>query len=130
MMSKIYFFIVILALFLTILISNFYFSKKELVRYKIDDKTYFLKIAKTPEDWRRGLMFIRKPVNFDGMIFIFPDKQIRTFWNKNTFIDLDIYWLDDNKIIGKDFLPSIEKTKEIYTITSPEPVNKVIEIIK
>ncbi|MEM0476681.1 MAG: hypothetical protein QW367_03565, partial [Candidatus Aenigmatarchaeota archaeon] len=53
-------------------------------------------------------------------IFIFPDKQIRYFWNKNTFVDLDVYWLDDDKIIGREFLPSIEKTKEIYTIKSPE----------
>lgn len=67
---------------------------------------------------------------FDGMIFVSPDKQIRYFWNKNTFVDLEVYWLDDDKIIGRDFLPSIEKTKEIKTIQSPAPVNKVIEVTK
>ncbi|GBD34309.1 Capsule biosynthesis protein CapA [bacterium HR35] len=101
-----------------------------LLPYQINNKIYLLKIADEPLEWERGLMFVRKPIDFDGMIFIFPDKQIRSFWNKNTLVDLDIYWLDDDKIIGKDFLPSIEKTKGIYTITSPVPVNKVIEIIK
>jgi hypothetical protein len=98
--------------------------------YKLNNKNYLLKIAKTPEEWERGLMFVKKPVNYDGMIFIFPDKQIRSFWNKNTFVDLEIYWLDDDKIIGKDELESIEKTKIIKIIKSPTYVNKVIEIIK
>jgi len=98
--------------------------------YNLNGNPLLLKIADEPKKWEQGLMFVRKPVDFDGMIFIFPDKQIRYFWNKNTFVDLDIYWLDDDKIVGKDFLPSIEKTKEIYTITSSVPVNKVIEVIK
>lgn len=47
-----------------------------------------------------------------------------------SYSNLDIYWLDDEKIVGKDFLPSIEKSKKVITKTSPAPVNKVIEIIK
>ncbi|GIW65516.1 MAG: hypothetical protein KatS3mg094_035 [Candidatus Parcubacteria bacterium] len=107
----------------------------DFINYNLEGKNYKLLIANEPLEWSRGLMFVKKTLNnkenkFDGMIFIFPDKQTRSFWNKNTFVDLDIYWLDDNKIVGKDFLPSIEKTKEIYTLISPAPVNKVIEIIK
>ena len=74
-------------------------------------------------------MFYKKPVNFDGMIFIFPEKQVRTFWNKNTYMDLDIYWMDDGKIIGKSLLPSILKTKKIITVSSGK-VNQVVEIIR
>ena len=74
-------------------------------------------------------MFYKKPVDFDGMIFIFPEKEIKSFWNKNTFIDLNLYWIDDNKIIGKSFLPSILNSKEIVTVNSSEKVNKVVEII-
>jgi len=66
----------------------------------------------------------------DGMIFIFPNKEIRSFWNENTYLDLDVYWLDDDRVVGKDYLPSILKTKEPYTINSKEEVDKVIEIIK
>jgi len=75
-------------------------------------------------------MFYKKPVDFDGMIFIFSDKRERRFWNKNTYLDLDIYWLDENMVVGKVFLPSIEKSKETVTIDSSKAVNKVIEIIK
>ena len=125
------------------IIQNIYFRKfylnnnfqienmsERLVPYELDKKIYLLREAKTSEEWQKGLMFVKKPVDYDGMIFIFPDKQIRSFWNKNTFVDLEVYWLDDDKIIGKEELPSIIKTKTVKIITSPLPVNKVVEIIK
>jgi uncharacterized membrane protein (UPF0127 family) len=125
------------------IIQNIYFRKfylnnnfqienmsERLVLYELDKKIYLFREAKTPEEWQKGLMFVKKPVDYDGMIFIFPDKQIRSFWNKNTFVDLEVYWLDDDKIIGKEELPSIVKTKTVKIITSPLPVNKVVEIIK
>jgi hypothetical protein len=128
-----YFALIILGflIFLALTINLFFNKKKsDFLIYKLNNKDYLLKIAKTPEEWQRGLMFIKKPVDYDGMIFIFPDKQIRSFWNKNTFVDLEVYWLDDDKIIGKDKLESIEKTKIVKTIQSPGPVNKVIELIQ
>jgi poly-gamma-glutamate capsule biosynthesis protein CapA/YwtB (metallophosphatase superfamily)/uncharacterized membrane protein (UPF0127 family) len=111
--------------------NNFQIEKmsERLIPYELENKIYLLREVKTPEEWQRGLMFVKKPVDYDGMIFIFPDKQIRSFWNKNTFVDLEVYWLDDDKIIGKDKLESIEKTKNVKTIQSPGPVNRVIELI-
>ncbi|MDH7476054.1 MAG: DUF192 domain-containing protein [Microgenomates group bacterium] len=100
------------------------------INYFLENKNVTLLIADTPEKWERGLMFVKKLDDADGMIFIFPDKKIRTFWNKNTFVDLDIYWINGKNIIGKDFLPSISKTGKITTVDSKKEVNKVIEIIK
>jgi poly-gamma-glutamate synthesis protein (capsule biosynthesis protein) len=124
-------------------IENIYFRKfylnnafqienmsERLIPFQIEDKIFLLRAAKIPNEWQKGLMFVKKPVDYDGMIFIFPDKQIRSFWNQNTFLDLEVYWLDDDKIIGKDKLESIEKTKIVKTIQSPGPVNKVIELIQ
>lgn len=103
---------------------------EKLLPFELEGKIYKLRIADNSQEWERGLMFVEKPVDYDGMIFVFPDKKIRYFWNKNTLVDLDVYWLDDDKIMDKNLLPSIKKTKEIYSIKSPQPVNKVIEIIK
>lgn len=100
------------------------------INYQLNNKTYKLLTAEKTAEWSRGLMFYKKLDGADGMIFVFPDKQIRNFWNKNTYMDLDIYWLDDNKIVGKDFLPSIEKSKEIIVVNSDKEVNRVIEIIR
>ncbi len=99
------------------------------ILYTVQNKQYRLFTAKTPQEWEKGLMFVRKLDNADGMIFLFPDKNTRTFWNKNTYVDLDLYWMDDMIVVGKSYLPSVEK-KGIVTVTSPRPVNMVVELIR
>lgn len=128
-------FAIIVYFFFILSHNNFYTSlfNKEIINYEIDNKQYKLLVADSPLEWQKGLMYQidKKQIKeADGMIFIFPDKQIRSFWNKNTYLDLDVYWLDDDKIIGKDFLPNILTTKDPYTINSKEKVNKVVEIIR
>lgn len=102
---------------------------KGTIPYTLQGKKYILLTAKTPQEWGKGLMDVRKLNNADGMIFIFPDKEIRSFWNKKTYLNLDLYWIDEDKVIGKSFLPSVEK-QGIVTVSSSSPVNKVIEIVK
>ena len=127
-------YIFLLAVSFLLLFLFFYFKKSQrLISYSLEGKTYKLLIAKTPLKHQKGLMFYRSKKELkgaDGMIFIFSNKNYRTFWNKNTFLDLDVYWIDGDRIVGKDFLPSIEKTKEILIINSPKPVNKVVEIVR
>ncbi len=100
------------------------------VSYQLEGKRYCLMVADSRSKWVKGLMNVQKPVDYDGMIFIFPEKKIQNFWNENTFVDLYVYWLEDDRVVGKTLLPSIKKTKEPLTINSPKPVNRVIEIIK
>jgi len=126
------------ALFLFVLVSFFLllffsFKKCQFISYKISGKTYCLLLADTPEKQQKGLMFYQNKKELkgaDGMLFIFSQKNYFSFWNKNTYLDLDLYWIDDERIVAKDFLPSIKKTKQILTITSPKPVNKVVEIVR
>lgn len=95
----------------------------------IEDTKYTLVVADTPERRQQGLMHVRKPVPYDGMIFIFPEAHMQSFWNKNTFEDLTIYWMRGEKVVGKSELPSIERTGE-YIVNSPAPADTVVEIIK
>ena len=98
---------------------------------QLEGKIYRLVVAENPEQWTKGLMYVRKPVNeFDGMIFRFPKKQPQLFWNQNTFENLTLYWISDGQILGKSELPSIERSKQIVTVESPAPVDTVVEIIK
>src|SRR3990167_6924257 len=108
----------------------FNLKKDDVINYKIKDKTYKLLVADSSKEWERGLMDVKELNNADGMIFLFPDKKPRIFWNKGTLVDLDIYWILNDKVVGRDFLPSIKKSFGVVYVSSPVPVNKVVEIIR
>lgn len=94
---------------------------------------FHLLVARNSAQWTKGLMYYQSKDELngvDGMIFIFPEKQIRSFWNKNTYLGLDIYWMDSKKVIGKSYLPSILKSKEIVVVKSPSEVDRVVEVIR
>lgn len=97
---------------------------------KIEGKTYQLKTATNVAEWSRGLMFVEGKQDYDGMIFYFPDKAMRTFWNMNTLVDLDILWMDDDTVLGRTVLPSIKKSKSVTTVSSPGPANRVVELFR
>ena len=84
------------------------------------------KIAKTPEESRNGLMHrINKLDKQEGMLFPM-EKQINSMWMKNTYIPLDIIFLDEKKrIIGYviDAEPLSEKSLSI-----DKPSNYVLEM--
>lgn len=120
-------------LLMAVLFYSLFLKKSPLLEYKLNNKTYKLLTAKNSSEWEKGLMFYKDKKELkdaDGMIFIFPDKQFRNFWNENTFLDLDVYWIDNDKVVGKEYLPSILKSKNIVTINSPKAVDKVIEIVR
>jgi uncharacterized membrane protein (UPF0127 family) len=122
-------------LLIGLIIFAWFSSKKTspFLNYELEGKSYRLLTAKNSTEWAKGLMNYRNKKELkgaDGMIFIFPDKEIRSFWNENTYLDLDVYWIDGDKVVGKDFLPSIEKSKEVVIIESKTKVDKVIEIVK
>lgn len=100
----------------------------EKITYQLEGKNLTLLVADTPEKREKGLMYYRELKGVDGMIFIFPHKQYLNFWNKNTYMDLDLYWIEGKNIVGKGFLPSIEKSGKIIYANSPALVDRVIEI--
>ena len=84
------------------------------------------KIAKTPKELRDGLMYRKNKLDkHEGMLFPM-EKQINSMWMKNTYIPLDIIFLDEKKrIIGYviDAEPLSEKSLSI-----DKPSNYVLEM--
>jgi uncharacterized membrane protein (UPF0127 family) len=60
----------------------------------IQDKPFWAEIADTPDAHRRGLMFRRQIKDNYAMLFVFADEDYRSFWMKNTWITLDILFLN------------------------------------
>lgn len=101
----------------------------ETATYTIYANTYTVLVADTPAKQTKGLMNVRKAEGFDGMVFRFPTAETQYFWNEDTYVDLDLYWMRKGKVVGKSFLPSIEKSGQII-VNSPEPVDEAVEIIR
>lgn len=53
-----------------------------------------VEIADTPDERSRGLMFRTELPAERGMLFIFEEPEILSFWMKNTLLPLDILFLD------------------------------------
>jgi hypothetical protein len=60
-------------------------------------------LALTPEAKEKGLMFRTELPPDRGMLFVFGETAPRSFWMKNTYIDLDIVFLDGDLKILKVF---------------------------
>lgn len=83
-------------------------------------------IADDDQRRARGLMFIRELRADDGMLFIYPRPQAVSMWMKNTYVSLDMLFVDaDGKVIRV-----VEKTKPLSldTIRSGAPALAVVEL--
>jgi uncharacterized membrane protein (UPF0127 family) len=72
------------------------FEKKKI---RIGQLKIDVELAKTNEQQQRGLMYRKSLKDNDGMLFVFDREDYRTFWMKNTWIDLSIGYFDKNRIL-------------------------------
>ena len=55
-----------------------------------------VEVADTPEERSYGLMFRQFLDETKGMLFVYEDENIRSFWMKNTLVPLDIIFISEN----------------------------------
>ncbi|MBN1541036.1 DUF192 domain-containing protein [candidate division KSB1 bacterium] len=86
-----------------------------------------IEIADTEHKIVLGLMFRRSMHENQGMLFIFPDSDYRSFWMKNTYFSLDMFFVDQQGVIRtirRETLPLSENT-----YTSEMPAKYVVEVV-
>lgn len=100
-------FLVLLLVFLVLFVQMQ--LKKETHRIELtnrDGKSVFVEaeLANNMTKRMKGLMFRDSLGDNEGMLFVFPDEQYRTFWMMNTTIPLDaIFFSADGKVV--DIIP-------------------------
>ncbi len=86
-----------------------------------------VEVVRTPKERERGLMFRRELPEFQGMLFIFERQEPQSFWMKNTYLPLDMIFINEAmRVVG------IVKNAEPLTTTSrkvDEPSRYVLEVI-
>ena len=87
---------------------------------------FYVELAKTAAERRRGLMYRERLADGWGMLFVYPRDAPRSFWMKNTYIPLDMVFIDT-----RGNVVSIIESAEPQTLTarrSEGPARFVLEL--
>ena len=85
-----------------------------------------VELADTPEARNRGLMFRRSLPADHGMLFDFGQPRPVAMWMRNTFIPLDMLFIDQNGRIANIVPNTVPLSEEV--IRSDGPVRAVLEL--
>jgi uncharacterized membrane protein (UPF0127 family) len=101
-------------------------GKLEIRVGKAQTLTYKIWLADTPQRQAQGLMFVRSLPALRGMLFVHESPKPIGMWMKNTFIPLDMVFIDAHGRIQQ----IVERTTphSLETIRSDQPALAVLEI--
>jgi len=85
-----------------------------------------MEVADNDYETTQGLMFRKSMDMQQGMLFIFPDEDFRSFWMKNTYLPLDIIYVNANNEIGSCQLSAVPYSEE--SLPSKKPARYVVEV--
>lgn len=103
-------------------------TKNENKYIEINSNKIYVEIAENPEKQYKGLSFREKLAQDQGMLFVFDNKQIRSFAMRNMSFPLDIIWINENKIVKIDKNLPPEGRITSHTYTSQEAIDRVLEV--
>jgi uncharacterized protein len=85
-----------------------------------------VELAVTDEERERGLMFRRSVPESTGMLFDFKRDQEVTMWMKNTYVSLDMIFIQSDGRIRR--IAENTETESLKIIPSGGPVRAVLEV--
>ncbi len=117
--------VLILSILVFFIVKN-QMDKPEIKNLQIGDKHYQVEIVRSEKDQIKGLSDRNSLEDIDGMLFVYDDSRIRSFWMEGMRFDLDIIWIRNSKIIG--FTENISYQDQGKSYKLPEKCDMVLEL--
>ncbi len=89
---------------------------------KVDNETLAaidIEIADTDQKTAQGLMYRSSMPQNAGMLFLMPREEIQGFWMRNTYIPLDMIFVNSNKEIVTIHANTTPMNEKSYISTAP-----------
>ena len=104
----------------------FEFSRLEIINDAGEHLAFDVYLAKSFEQRRQGLMFVRNMPERTGMLFIYSQDEVHSMWMKNTYIPLDMFFVRSDGTVSSVIHDTVPQTLE--SNRSIEPVRYVLEL--
>jgi uncharacterized protein len=122
---KIIIFIIVISAVAAAIFLKFSVYENKIAKVKIKNSAFKAEIAADDLKREKGLGGKRSLCQDCSMLFVFPKRDRWGFWMKDMNFNLDIVWIDGNKIIkiAKD----VDKNSK-DTLRPDSPADKVLEL--
>ena len=126
---------IFITVLLIVLVGCAFFSDKKshyAIQLQSDNMEHELmvELAKTPEEIRQGLMYREELEEGKGMLFVYEEPNIPSFWMKNMLIPIDMIFIGEDleiKHIISD-TPPCPQDEECPTYSPNVAVQYVLEV--
>lgn len=98
--------------------------ESNIIEIEINDSVYQVKLAKTEEEKEKGLQGVKSLSKNEGMLFVYDQPQTVGFWMKDTYIPLDIIFIDEEMEVISVYKGQPENTD----IIEEDNVKYVLEV--
>jgi len=89
------------------------------------EQTFDVRLADTDETRAKGLMNVKSMSDDDGMFFVFEEENYHGIWMKNTYIPLDVVWINESGTIVDI---ATLNPHDLNTRMPSEPAKYVLEV--
>ena len=101
-------------------------GENKLIYFK--NNSFLVEVAETKEQQEKGLMFAKSLPSNSGMLFVYKDEALRAFYMKNTYISLDIIWMDKEKQVV--FIKKNAEAENLNTYETIQPQEKAMYVLE
>jgi len=104
-------------------------QKPQKAKVVLDNRDFYLVVSNSFAARQKGLANLKSLPHNEGMLFIFDNKEVQHFWMKDTYIPLQIIFIDGCEIIEiKEMAVETDPANPQKSYRSSSPADKAIEL--